>query len=141
MNNTPGLIARLAMAQTARNTTRDSEASSRRLARDIDEQLMDEFDKNATLTLANRKLKEENALALELIRILANRSETFRRVARHLRLAWQSLDPAEAHFKDDASALVRIKEQELLQDPTWQQQRDAGIQRKLTELAELARKK
>lgn len=68
-----------------------------------------------------RRLRQELAIAHELIDFWANGSEAFRRTMQHLRQHWTPPAGAET----DLVALVNTHHAEARQDPAWIEKRDA----------------
>lgn len=99
----------------------------RRSNRRVLDTLMETQDAHARLLREQHELQRQNDLAVQLIRTLADRSEAFRRLAVHLRDAWEPTNPAELSLKKSLAPLLDQKEHELAMDGEWAKQRDAGI--------------
>jgi hypothetical protein len=123
------LATLLGMYQTSHRRRQVAQDSFRRGTRLIEEQLIDEFDKNADLALANRRLKEENARLMHLLRFMADRSEAFLRLATHLRDAW---DPDQQPQIETLNAAIQ---KDIDENVDWHRRRDEALRVKLQELA------
>lgn len=112
----------------------DDEAAQgrrRRLNRNILEVLGNTQFENERLLREQRELQKQNDRAIELVRTLVDRSEAFRRLATHLRDAWQPSNPSELPLKASLKPLLDQKKQELANDPNWARERDADIAQRL----------
>ena len=99
----------------------------RRSNRRVLDTLMETQDAHARLLRERHELQRQNDVAVELIRTLVDRSEALRRLAVHLRDAWQPVSPDELPLKASLEPLLDQKEHELAADGEWAKRRDAGI--------------
>lgn len=99
----------------------------RRSNRRVLDTLMETQNAHGRLLREHHALKQENERAIALIRTLVDRNEAFRRLAVHLRDAWQPTNSEELPLKESLKPLLDAKEQELANDPKWAQERDAHI--------------
>jgi hypothetical protein len=71
--------------------------------------------------------------AVHLLRVLADRSEAFRRAAVHLRRNWTPTDPAELPLKTSLQPLFDALRAGLVDDEEWRSKREQQIAQDLSE--------
>lgn len=115
---------------TTRRLNEEVAAGLRRRSNRRTIDLLDETQReNEKLLRERHELKRQNELAVELVRTWLNRSEAFRRLAIHLRDAWQPINPDELPLKSDLDPLLHAKWQEWVNDPNFVKHREAEIAR------------
>lgn len=130
MSNELGYLTAWAGYQSQRQLNDEAlQGIQRRSNRRVLDTLMETQNEHGRLLREHHALKQESERAIALIRTLVDRSEAFRRLAIHLRDAWQPTDPAELPLKASLKPLLDVKKQELANDPKWVEERDADIEK------------
>lgn len=136
--------------EITRNSARERmEREKRDLQRADDAQDLRERNALHDIDEANRRLHQTNALlrrenemlsrrAIELeqqasaeLRLMADRSEAWRRTAHHLRTTWGAQLPDVASGVDAVCDIVDAKAMEIETDDAWHRQRDAYVSERL----------
>lgn len=128
---TQQLITRNENARVQQQMVHSTQALHRSTSALADEYNEEVTEENIALIRENRDLQAENDRAMTLIRMLADRSEAFQRIAVHLRQSWAAAptDPSAAPRSVDqpdpqfAATLAEIK-----QDDDWKNRREDRIQ-------------
>lgn len=113
---------------TAERSFQAADTAHRRASRNYAEALDDTVDQLIKETRQHRELKQRHERleqrcdqAVHLLRVLADRSEAFRRAAVHLRRNWTPTDPAELPLKTSPQPLF-----DALRAGPWSRTRNGG---------------
>lgn len=119
---------------TAEQSLIAADTAHRRASRNYQDALDDTVDQFTAEIRAHNALKERHAQlerrydqALYLVRVLANRAESFRRTASHLRRNWTPNDPGELPLKETLRPLVDQQRAQVDADPEWRAKRERQL--------------
>ncbi len=128
------LITWLMNRATTERAHHAADTAHRRASRNYQDALDETVDQLTAEIRAHRELKARHAQlerrydqAVYLVRVLADRSESFRRAAVHLRRNWTPTDAVELPLKKSVQPLFDEIRAGLDQDPDWQAERERRV--------------
>lgn len=128
------LITWLFTRNTTEHALHAADTAHRRATRNYQEALDDtvdmlsaEIDAHQHLKAQHAQLRQRYDQAVYLVRMLADRSEAFRRTAMHLRRTWAPIDPEDLPLKASLTPLMDQFRADLKQDAEWQAKRERNL--------------